>query len=230
MRFTRPPTTAAGVTFTQLRLADALSASPEDPNNVFNSVTEDADGWAVEIQGPAVDGLAEGTWFIFDMPDGWRGDGSQALKFRFSEVTNNGGWWWSVAGILDDSALTASAPVGVGVGFRLDTGGTRRALAMTAAGNFAVVVGTAAMVGNGTVIPAGPDDATGSAGAAIVVANGGAAVWATTATAQALAANSGAKKMVLGFGTIVDSSGGAITGKAKFEVAVIELDAAGVFP
>lgn len=227
------PTTGAGApVFTQLRLSDALSGTPEDPNSVFNSVTEDAAGWAVEIQGSGFDGIGEGCWFRFNMPATWRGDGTQALKVRFSEVTNNGGDWWAAAGIMDKGGIAASSPCGIAVGLRLNPGLNRLSLAMeTNAGGATFVGGTAIITGSGLCVPGGPDDATGTTGTCTVSANAGDAFWRAGCWVDAPATiNVGVKVMVLGFATATDSSGGAITGKAKFEVAVIELDAAGVFP
>ncbi len=231
----RGPFAAVGAApvFTPMRLADALSGSPEDPNGIFNSVVEDAAGFAVEIQGAVVLGMAQCAWFRFAMPASWRGDGTQAIKYRFSEVSSGGSRWFAVGGVLDKSGLTLSSPVGLGVGFRVDAVGVgdRRVYSCNSTTAAANVVGTVVGVtGNGLIIPGGPDDTNGSAGMATALARSGEAQWESNSMAAAVVANTGTKVLTLGFGTNLDTSGGAVTGKAKFEFAVIELDAAGIFP
>lgn len=220
----------AGVSFTQLRLADALSGTPEDPNSIFNSVTEDAAGWDVEIQGPRLNGMANGCWFRLPLPASWRGDGTQIMVFRFTEVTAGTGAWWCQAGMHDQDALAANTPNGIGGGVRFDTAGTRRVMASGTSATSTITVGSAALdAAHVVVMPAGPDDSGGDVGGSLASANAGGTFYHIRANTQD-AQNSGVKRVVVAFGTDEDTSSGAVSGKVKIELAVVDFLPAGSLP
>ncbi len=221
---------APALTFVQLRLADAISGTPEDPNSVFNSVTEDADGWDVEIQGASVDALPEGCWYRFTMPAAWRGDGTQALQFRFTEATAGETNWWCQAGIMDKTGLAASSPSGPGGGVRYPTTSLVSAAVSNGADGQAVSLGATPLVGGFSIsIPYGTDGSTGMAGLAGAWGKAGGGTYAARSLQQSTS-NSGTKVIALGFGTSTDTTGGAVSGKVKVEVALVEILPAGTLP
>ena len=225
--------------FFPVRLADALSSSPEDPNSIFNAgaFSEDAAGWDVEIQGPLVDGMPEACWFRYVLGaggvapfDAWRGDGTQWLLWRFTEVSVGDDNWWCQCGIMDGDAIPAGSPQVCGGGFEYPTPIQLRNLVSNLTVGVGIALGAPPLLaGFALTMPAGPDDGTGTTGHAIAWGKAGTPLYFSNELGVQ-ATNVGTKRAVVGFGTRRDTSGGAVSGKMGVEAAVIEWLGAGLLP
>lgn len=218
-----------GLTFNQIRLADALSPTPEDPNSIFNSVTEDAAGWDVEIQGISVDAMPEGCWWRFNLPATWRGDGTQALLFRYTEVTAGDDNWWIMAGTMDQAGLAAGSPDAIGGGVRYQIPTNIHVVVANSSFDVFTSLGAPPLtVAYALIVPWGTD-AAGQLGNGTAWGEAGDSQYAGATAGQTIMP-AGTKQMVLAFGTSEDTTLGAVSAKVKAEVAVIELLPSGSLP
>ena len=226
---------------TQLRLSDALSSSPEDPNGIFNAggFIEDAAGWEVEIEtGAPVDGTREGAWFRFPMPTGWRGDGTQCIVATLTPVTvpAASSEWWIALGWADNDALAANTP-------NMISAGWRAAFALSTAGLPCIMHETSSSVPSppagwgGTplalqtrLLPYG-DDADGVLGTSTSMGRSSAsAAYIGRAGFNEVSPGVPPRRLVLGFGVNAINTGSPTTGKFKVEIGVRDLEVAGSLP
>ena len=209
--------------------ADAASfpTPSQDYGTTYTSVTEVDGLWTMTQDDAAVvNGMAEGIVHVFDMPTGWRDDGTQGLSLRVSgpvdPTVNGAAKPWGAVGV----SAAGGAPGGAGaapIGIGLEYDGAAWAGGEFAGSARTMLGGTADEV-IGTWTPGGLNSAGDRIGAiAYRTLNAGTEV---SSDAVQGTGSTGDWKIVVCHGSTTNGAVGDTDSGLRFQVALVELNPA----